>query len=764
MMHSPWSALFITLVYFTTLSTATPQNGISSQNTTRYLDASLSPAVRAQNLLDQMTWEPKVGQMGGVRRVVNPTKTFNRTLYESVRATQNGNIAPAANYGTALQAVEVFNPLKEEQINSSRLHIPYIQMTDSMNTFAGGSGTLFPGAITMGAAWNIPLYEKVVTALRDENRVFGTYWMMSPEIDLARELRGGRVGEMFGEGAYHAGSFGAQYVKTMQEKDERGYVRVATTIKHFVYGSNNGGVNMGSIDSGLNHIMNDLAAPFHKVIKEAKPLAIMASYSSVDRVPVHANECLLQDILRGTLGFDGLIMSDAMVESIQDAAVMALTAGIGLELSPTQPATFPTLLTLTNDPRIVKHVDAAVKKILEIKFATGLFEEPVPSIENLGKVLRKPAHLEANRNISRESIVLLQNDGLLPLRKTNTTKVAVLGPFAALINAGNYANVNSTDHTFGNRLTTSLKNYFGSPSVQFVRGCAINNTDDASEIPVAVQAAKDAGLAILMLGSLSTGNEDPLSLERTDGEFIAHADLGFPGLQQQLLDAVLDSGVPTILVLSGGQSFVLNNSTLRANAILHSWFAGEYTSDAIVEIVTGIVNPSGKLPISIPQHSGALPVYYDFLPSDNAGGFPGQSGFPASAWQFPILQREVPMPFGFGLSYTTFDISEPDVSSTNGSTTISTVVRNTGNVAGQEVVQVYYRKAITRIETPNKQLVGFEKIHLAPGESREVKFSIPKDELGYWVNTKWYAEGGNYTFWVGTSSRSQDLKNVTTIL
>lgn len=274
--------------------------------------------------------------------------------------------------------------------------------------------------------------------------------------------------------------------------------------------------------------------------------------------------------------------------------------------------------------------------------------------------------------------------------------------------------------------------------------------------------AKEARLAVLMLGSLSKNLEDPLWPQRTDGEFYSHPDLGFPGAQQPLLDEVLNTGVPTILILSGGQAFVLTNSTLRANAIMHSFLGGEFTGDALTEILFGKVNPSGKLTITMPEDSGAWPIAYGYLNSDNFGGPGGFSaGSVPSDWQFPVLGRNPPMPFGFGLSYTTFNISAPTVTTFHDSFEISATISNAGVRTGKELVQLYLRQHYTHIvETPNKALIRFTKVELVGGESKTVVFIVSKSELGNYMNMKWRVDRGDYSFFVGSSSNAEDLKVV----
>lgn len=562
----------------------------------------------------------------------------------------------------------------------------------------------------------------------------------------------------------------------MQKKDENGYMKVATTIKHFVYGSPTGGINTASQNGGLNHLFNDLILPFVTVIKNSQPASIMISYASIDREPMSANRFMMQTILRENLGFDGVLMSDAeailhlytqskVAKSLEDAALRALKAGLQLELSPAQPAAFPTLLSSINSTLVRERIDDAVLKILVIKFQTGVFDEGLPQVTDAKAILRSDAHLAINHNMSRESIVLLQNDGILPLRKSNNgswPKTAVIGPFANIINPGSYAPNNSTDRSFGKSLYQSMVTAFGYDRVSYTQGVDIIG-NDTSGIKAAVQAAKEAELAVLMLGSLSVITADPLFDKRTDGEFFAQADLGFPGRQQDLLNEILSTGVPTVLILSGGQAFVLNDQTLQSNAILHSFLGGEYTADSLLEILTGDVNPSGKLTISMPQSTGAIPIYYNYLPSDNQGG-PGvfALGNFSTAWQFPELPRTPPtMAFGYGLSYTTFECSNAQISSGD-SVQVTVDVQNTGNVAGKEVVQLYFRPELSVIEFPVKKLIRFEKVELAPGESITVNFTVPAWDLGYYRNMEWEVETGAYNFWVGSSSLDHDLISLNT--
>ncbi|KAF3352317.1 Folic acid synthesis protein fol1 [Verticillium dahliae VDG1] len=732
-----------------------------------YKDPSFTPKERAQDLLERMTWAEKVGQLGGIRRAVSRTNgkpVFNETSFNAIRKTQNGQLGLGFQFNYVNDVLPIVNDLRAQQVDESRLGIPYLTIADSVNGIWISGGTLFPGTVSMSSSWNLPLFEQVVAAIREENLAIGVQWVLSPEVDLAKDPRNGRNGEMYGEDAYLVGEFATKYIQTMQEKDENGWVKVATTIKHWVYGTGSGGVNRASMQGGINHILNDLAPPYVKAIRDAKPLALMASYSSVDRIPLSINKYLLQTVLRGILGFKGLIMSDAhaidyltteskVASSRSDAALKALRAGLEHELHPG-----------ANETDVVALVDTSVLALLEIKFTTGSFDRPLPTLEQANRTLRSEEHLDVNRNITRESIVLLKNDGILPLKRSEVRSIAVIGPYADIVNAGMYAACNATDPAYGASFRRSLEREIGAENVRFVQGTSILPSNDTSTkgIVDAAAAAQEAGFAVVVLGS-GLGTFDPATFnnERTDGEGYAHADLGFPGQQKQLLDAVLNTGVPTVLILSSGQTFLLSESTQRSGAILHSWLSGEFTGDALVEILFGETNPSGKLTVTVPQANGAFPVAYDYLPSDDVGGFGSATLYD---WHWPQVTRYSPLRFGFGLSYTTFAFGEAYAHSSAAtrshnatSVVVTTSLTNTGSRAGKEVVQLYYRPKFSVIEFPVMKLIRFTKIELGAGESTDVRFEVPKSELGYFVNGEWHVDDGGYSFWIGNSSRKEDL-------
>lgn len=549
------------------------------------------------------------------------------------------------------------------------------------------------------------------------------------------------------------GEFATTYISTMQQKDASGYMMIATTLKHYVYGSSAGGVNEASLLGGINHICNVLALPYINVFKKVMPASVMPSYATVDGVPSSQNAYMLQDLLRDAFGFDGVIASDAdavamlyqvhkTATDLSDAGIKALAAGVQLELAIGFPTAFEFLVGNKTVNGIASNVNEAVSKILRLKFQLGVFDRSLAANTTaLATVLRSDKHLEVARNITSESIVLLKNDGILPLK--STTKIALLGPFAEIINTGTYAAWTNADN--GNlTLLAALDAQFPG-MVEYIQGVDVLDATNSS-IDSAVAAAKEAGLAILALGSVAVGWEDSLLSKKTDGEGDSHASLKLPGLQEELLAAVLATSVPTILVLSGGQAFELVNAQ-GANAILHGFLGGEFTGRALVDVLIGAVNPSGKLTITFPIYSEVNPVYYNREFAD----FQASSGI-----QVPSVSKEYLYPFGYGLSYTTFNYANAALDrSTYGkgdTVTISVALHNSGSTTGKETVQVYFRQEVAPLSLPIKQLVGFSKVELASGGSTMVSIQVPVSELGYYLNGKYMLDTGAYQFWIGANS------------
>lgn len=412
------------------------------------------------------------------------------------------------------------------------------------------------------------------------------------------------------------------------------------------------------------------------------------------------------------------------------------------------------LATLQNNPTIVKQVHEAARRVLTLKYRTKLFEQPTADLSKLKTSLRTSDAMKKNLEISRESMVLLKNDGILPLTSSLLSKVAVIGPMADIINPGSYA---ASDYKTGTTLLKGIQKI--SSNVVFTRGCYRNNNTDFEAMKAeAVANAKSAKVAILTLGSTAAIVDTNVN-DRTDGEGFDHADLDFPGVQVDLLKAIVATGTPVVVIISGGQAFTMEYAADNANAILHTFLQGEVGGDAVAEILTGKTNPSGKLTVTIPRRSDILPIYYNHLPSDRK-----QVGWQITTdFQFPIMDRLPRYTFGYGLSYSKFEFSGIYVTnntSTRGSIAVEVTVKNTGSVQGKEVTQVYFNQFAPRLERPIKNLIRFTKVDLVAGASTKVKFTIPVEELGYYINGIKQVDADTYTFFVGSSSDDSDLTAV----
>ncbi|KPM35805.1 hypothetical protein AK830_g10783 [Neonectria ditissima] len=725
----------LVLVLFTIASVCTADNSadgpLCSKALTKsatYLNPKAPRDKRVKDLLSRMCWDEKVTQLGGVGGILGQNNTLDVQDYRKKARLHNGTIcklfapktslqrltSPGSYLNYAEDAVPVLSDLIVASKKEHRLGIPCVHIADAVNgpTFRGT--TLFPSTLSMAMSWNLPLYTEVAEVLRDELMACGVNWVLSPEVDVARDPRNGRVGEMYGEDPWMNGEYAAAYISTMQEEDSNGFMKVATTIKHYLYCTSTGGINQASMLGGVNHIYNTLALPYINVMKKVAPASVMPSYSTIDGIPAHSNSYLLQDILRQQFGYDGVIVSDAdaiamlylthkTAANLNDAGIKSLAAGVQLELAIGFPTAFESLTGNQAVEGVARNVNEAVSRILNLKFKLGLFDKTLEADAKALKSLRSKKHTKVN-----------------------------------------------------NTLLDAIKTEFGAENVHHVRGVDTIDTDD-TEIDTAVAAAKNAGLAIVALGSIAVGWEDSLVGDRTDGEGNTHASLKLPGRQEELLEAITATGVPTILVLTGGQAFELHGAAQDAQAILHGFHSGEETGRALVDIITGRVNPSGKLTITFPARSEVNPVYYNREQSD------WQS---AGAIQFPYLEKNYIYSFGYGLSFTKFEFSDARLDKPaygpKDSVKVAVKVSNTGKVDGKEVVQVYFKQKVAPLSLPVKRLVGFSKVLVSAGSSKTVEIIIPVQDLGYWLDGRYRVDVGTYEFFVGNSSADSSLSKALT--
>lgn len=712
-----------------------------------YKDASKPEVERVADLILRMTLEEKIAQMRMIVQIdeILDGKPFSNELVKG----HIGN-GIGASYSNSWMPPEIINQIQKYLLEETRLGIPLLMMGESLHGVMSEPATVFPQAIGLASSWNTDLIGELAGTIGQEARALGITQVFSPNLDLSRDPRWGRVEENYGEDPYLASRLGVAYVKGLQAQ------KVAATLKHYVaHGSPEGGVNLAPVHAGERELRDTMLEPFAAAIQEAGAMSVMPAYSELDGVPLHASHKLVTELLRGELGFDGFTVSDfgavAMLNRFHKTAANALEAGrqaLGAGIDMEAPDVFGFGEDLIEAVRggvvPMAWVDQAVERILRIKFRLGLFENPYASIDGQGCIHKSEA-VELTRNAAHETVVLLKNKGgLLPLAGS-IGKVAIIGPNARIPQLGDYTPRPATDKSIS--LLKALTERLGAGKVIYAKGCTTAfGTDE--EIAAAVEAAKAADVAILALGDNSSfmggigwGDEDS-NTAVTCGEGFDRSELNLPGRQQELLEAVAATGKPVVLVLMTGRPYCVNWANENIPAILQAWYPGEQGGHALCDLLFGDVNPSGKLPISFPQSVGHIPCFYNHKAS--ARGFYKKPGTPQNPGRDYVFANQEPLyPFGFGLSYTTFTYSNLSVSpehiDADGEVEIAVTVKNAGCREGKEVVQLYLVDCFSRITPFVKRLRGFSKLSLQPGESRIVKFTLNKKDFVF-INEKMQPE------------------------
>ena len=658
-------------------------------------------------------------------------------------------------------AAEALNALQKYAVEKTRLGIPILFAEEAPHGHMAIGATVFPTALSQASTFDEELIQKMGEAIGLEVRAQGAHVGYGPVLDIAREPRWSRMEETFGEDPVLTGILGTAMVKGMQGQDYKDGKHVYSTLKHFAaYGIPEGGLNGEQANVGQRTLFSELLPQFKRAVK-AGVASIMTSYNSIDGVPCTANKYLLTDVLRNQWGFKGAVFSDLqsiegiasthhVAEDWGEAGVLALKAGVDFDLEGNSYG--PNLEKKLQEGKItMEDLDRAVRNVLRLKFQMGLFENPYGDPNVAAKVVRSKEHKELARQVAREGVVLLKNDGLLPLSK-NLKRVAVIGPNADMMynQLGDY-----TAPQDRKELTTVLdgvKNLLPKAQVTYVKGCAVRDTTQ-SQIKEAVAAAKAADVTILVVGGssardfettyLSTGaaivNKNAIA-DMECGEGYDRADLHLMGDQEKLMKALLDSGVKLVVVYIQGRPLNMNLASEQANALLTAWYPGEQGGQAIADVLFGDYNPAGRLPVGIPRNVGQLPVHYSKHPSHN---YVDSSADPLFS-------------FGYGLSYTKFEYSDLQLVPGNEMDVYQTVkctVKNVGNVDGDEVVQLYINDVVASVEPLHKALKGFKRIHLKAGESKEISFNLGFEELSlYNMQMQQVVEPGKFKVMIGAAS------------
>lgn len=747
-----------------------------------FRDPSRSVDDRVADLLDQMTVPEKAAQLTSIWLMFDPDSgevapsqmTFGgQTPWGPDEAIANGvgqitrplgsqPIDPALGAG-------IINDLQRRLIEDTRLGIPAICHEECLTGLMAQGATSFPSPLNFASTWDPELVERVGDVIRRQMRSVGTHQGLAPVADVARDPRWGRVEETLGEDPYVVGCMVTAYVRGLQGSlaGEAGIANgVIATLKHFCgYSFSEGGRNFAPTHVGRRELEDVFLLPFEMAVKEGGALSVMNSYQEIDGEAPAASRWLLTEVLRDRWGFEGFVVADygaveflhtlhRVANSSTESTALALHAGLDVELP--NAVNFPEGIPAALDAGLLSSddLDGAVRRILALKIRLGLFEQPYVDVAGID--LDGPEDQALAREVARKSITLLKNDGVLPLDAKALGAggtVAVIGPNADDVMAlfGNYSFENHIVSThFPNArdvisaptVLDELVARLGSERVVHAAGCEVMS-DDRSGFDDAIEVARRADVALVVVGDKA--GHFKLG---TVGEGTDTADLSLPGAQAALVDAVVATGTPTVLVLLNGRPFAMPEQAAAVNAIVEAWFPGQGGAGAVVDVLLGDENPGGKSTLSFCRTAGAQPVFYNhkYL----APGFPRQDEY---GFVFP---------FGHGLSYTTFGYADLAVTPTvdvDGAATIACTVTNSGERAGDEVVQLYLNDEYASITRPVKQLAGFARVHLAPGESGRVTFTVPVDLLSFaGIDGRRIVEPGTIKVMVGTSSEVIRLK------
>jgi beta-glucosidase len=752
----------------------------------RYLDRNLSATKRVKDLLSRMTLEEKAAQMMCVWQQKADTLLDAEGNFDLQKARANfkdgcglgqvGRPSDAAGGRNARATAELTNEIQKFFLQESRLGIPVIFHEECLHGQAAIDATSFPQPIGLGATFNPELAEKLFTMTAEEARVRGTHQALTPVVDVARDPRWGRVEETYGEDPYLVSRMGIAAVRGFQGdasfKDKK---RVIATLKHFVaHGQPESGMNCAPANVSLRVLRETFLFTFREAIKKAKAISVMASYNEVDGVPSHASRWLLREVLRKEWGFDGFVVSDYysiwelnyrpethghfVANDKREACRLSVAAGVNIELP--EPDCYLHLVELVRKHEIKeKQLDDLVAPMLYWKFKLGLFDDPYVDTDEADRIVGCDRNRKLALGAAREAITLLKNENnLAPLNLKKIKTIAVIGPNARRSLLGGYSGIPKHDVTVLDGIRARVGDR---ASVLYSEGCKItiggswsqdevlasDAAEDRRQIAEAVEVAQQADVIILAIGDNEQTSREAWNLQHMGDR----TSLDLIGRQEELVKAMLATGKPVIVFLFNGRPISINYVAENVPVIFECWYLGQETGHAVADVLFGVCNPGGKLPITIPRSAGHLPAFYNYKPSARRGY---------------LFDDVSPLfAFGYGLSYTTFAFKnvrlEKKKVKRDESTRVLVDVTNTGKRAGTEVVQMYIRDLFSSVTRPIKELKGFHKVSLAAGETKTVAIDITPESLAFYdINMKYVVEPGEFAIMVGNSSRDGDLQKV----
>ena len=748
-----------------------------------YKDAKAPVEQRIQDLLSRMTLEEKIAQITGIWNrkadLLGPSGEFDpakaRRLYpEGIGHFTRPNDLHGAGppspdekpFRDVRQTIALVNAVQRYQVAQTRLAIPALFHEEGLHGYAARGATNFPEALALASTWDPELLTRVFTVVSREIRARGVQLALAPVVDVARDARWGRIEETYGEDPYLVSELAVGAVRGFQGAAaplesglEPGHV--FATLKHMTgHGQPESGTNTGPAEISERILREVFFPPFIAAIQRAGAANIMPSYNEIDGIPSHANRWLLHDILRTEIGFKGAVVSDYegieqlmtlhhVEPDLESAAVRALNAGVDFDLPDGE--AYRTLPHALAAGRVTQEqIDQAVRRMLLMKFRAGLFENPYADAAAAEKITGNAEAQALAAETARKSVVLLKNDGVLPLRADTLKTLAVIGPNAAVAQLGGYSNVPAHKISVLDGIRAKV-----GKRVQVVTAEGVRITDSGDwyadqvtladrgenlrRIDAAREVARSADAIILVVGTNAATSREAWAPDHLGDR----ADIGLIGQQQELADAMFALGKPVVVLLINGPPLSIPEVAAKANAILEGWYPGQEGGAALADILFGDANPGGKLPLTVARSIHQLPMFYNQKPSAHRG--------------YLFASKEPLYPFGFGLSYTTFEIDAPQLSAsqikTDGSVTVTVGVRNTGKVAGDEVVQLYIHDVVSSVTRPVKELKGFQRVNLAPGAATAVTFTLGSGALGFWdQNMKRAVEPGAFEIMAGPDS------------
>jgi beta-glucosidase len=754
----------------------------SSAGVPIYLDPKQPIERRVDDLMSRMTLKEKVGQLNLPCVYVNQ---LGKTIPEKMIAcrrfaagTYTSEIGPGCGFfalaNTILhkgvrQQVEYFNELQKIALTQTRLKIPLLEDEEGTHGEMVPGGTVFPEGLAIGSTFDMPLVKAIYAAAAQESRAVGIHILSTLVLELDRDPRMGRNEEAYTEDPYLYSRIAENIVRGAQGSNIDAPDKTIALMTDFpTQSAPASGLERGAIELSERALRENFLPPWIAAFK-AGALGVMAGYPEIDDVPEHSSVEWNTKILRHELGFKGIEVSEGggfgtliyedIVPTQKEAGALALRAGVDVNIT-YEPAYMGPLIENVEEGKVPMWlVDRAVRRVLEVKFRLGLFEHPYADLARAERVMHSKEHQQLALQAAQEGIVLLKNESnLLPLKK-DLKSIAVIGPNAddASNMVGDYAPSVILQH-MASILDAIKAKVSPATHVFYAKGCAVND-EDKSGIPAAVEAAKKAGVAIVVVGEQARRGGEHAGPEPTDGEGYDVASLDLTGVQEDLVRAVAATGTPTILVMINGRPLSVRWEAKHLAAIVEAWNPGEKGGEAVADVLFGDYNPSGRLAITIPRSVGQLPVYYNYKPSkaywigDGWNRRRGYVDMPGS----PLY------PFGYGLSYTQFQYSnlriDPVQIYNQGETHVKVDVENTGKRAGVETVQLYLHERYAPVSTPVKQLRGFERVVLEPGQKKTVTFTLGPEDLQLLDrDMHWVVVPGTFDIMIGKSSADIALK------